>query len=208
MVIAADNSSLRIDLNFQRCGVSSTVVLPAAVRLPAAAAAAAAVSLLLLRVSLPNCFGLSLSLSNHLSAAPARESDNYSNLILKKQFPIFIFGCRLQPATWSFPCRLRWLRRHSLSVSSSALLRSLEDFLLPFEDLRLANRPPPNKAVLVGPDDVVAAVAADDDDVVAAAAAKLLSPCCCWMCMHLWGLLRFAVLLRGVHTADGQPGGC
>lgn len=53
------------------------------------------------------------------------------------------------PGSWGFPCRLRWLRRHSLSLSSSTILRSLEDFLLPFEDLRLSHKPPPDKAVVL-----------------------------------------------------------
>ncbi|KAL8276011.1 hypothetical protein Esti_000127 [Eimeria stiedai] len=83
IVLMGGSSSLRVDLSFSRCGVKSTVVIPAA------------------------------------------------------------------PASWSFPCRVRWARRHSLSLSSSTLLRSLEEFLLPFEDVALTHKEEPQKAVVL-----------------------------------------------------------
>ena len=55
----------------------------------------------------------------------------------------------LQPAAWSFPCRVVWGRRHSLVMSAAALLRSLEEFLLHFEDLKINHKQNQNKNLLL-----------------------------------------------------------
>ncbi|OEH78444.1 RAD9 domain-containing protein [Cyclospora cayetanensis] len=125
IVLAGGEASLRIDLFYSRCGVHSSAVI------------AASVSEHCLAARVPSFWlppaSAGFSLLSLLTTPAAAASPRLRTL----------------RGSWTFPCRLRWFRRHSLSTFSSSMLRSLEDFLFPFEDLQLSHRLQPDKAVIL-----------------------------------------------------------